>query len=245
MGRTVIIDYALIGRAGLDQNGEPALLCESLRPGAFRRREFAVAGHEEYAPVIAIERAAQRGEISSFGIKFARVAQLPVPGLPQGVDQPRLVPERGERQRRAVSVAQARELLLVEILEQLRTLFGASDPWLRAADLGRLFAELTLQQSTLPDDLGQFITRLRNAYGTPLPLAALGDAARLVHTLWQAWHRQQRDAGGLDPETTYLAALRRALDRDDRCIFFMAGNSGLAPPERAWAQRLAEQDRLT
>src|SRR3569833_2264829 len=111
MGRTVIVDYALIGRAGLDQNGEPVLLCESLRPGAFRRRESAVAGHEEYAPVIAIARAAQRGEISSFGIKFARVAQLPVPGLPQGVDQPRAGTRRGERQRHAVSVAQARDEL--------------------------------------------------------------------------------------------------------------------------------------
>src|SRR3569623_128836 len=94
---------------------------------------------------------------------------------------------------------------------------------------GRLFAELTLQQSTLPDDLGQFIARLRNAYGTALPLAALGDEARLVHTLWQAWHRQLRDAGERDPETAYLAALRSALDRDDRCIFFLAGYSELAP----------------
>src|SRR3569623_487551 len=45
------------------------------------------------------------------------------------------------------------------------------------------------------------------------------------------------------PDT--LAAPRSALDRDDRCIFFMAGYSELAPPERAWAQRLAEQGRLT
>src|SRR3569623_993591 len=136
---------------------------------------------------------------------------------------------------------QARELLLVEILDQHSTLFGASDPWLLAADLGRLFAELTLQQSTQTDDLGQFIARLRNAYGTALPLAALVDEARLVHTLWQAWHRQLRDAGELDPDTTYLAALRSALDRDDRCIFFMAGYSELAPPERASAQRQRHQ----
>src|SRR3569623_2938676 len=84
---------------------------------------------------------------------------------------------------------QARELLLVEILAQHRTLFGASDPWLLAAALGRMFAALTMQQRALPAALGQFITRQRSAYGTALPLAALGDEARLVHTLWQACHK--------------------------------------------------------
>src|SRR3569623_399205 len=113
-------------------------------------------------------------------------------------------------------------------------------------------ADLIIQRhiGALPD-LTHCIVLLPDTLAAPrlrrhlLAAAALGDEARLVHTLWQAWHRQLRDAGERDPETAYLAALRSALDRDDRCIFFMAGYSELAPPERAWAQRLAEQGRLT
>jgi len=146
--------------------------------------------------------------------------------------------------RRATLSPQARELLLVEILQQHRGLFGDSDPWLLAADLARLFAELTLHRSEIPSDIAPFITRLCKAYGTALPLAALSDEARLVHTLWQAWHRQLREEGEHDPETAYLAQLRAAIARDDRCTIYLAGYNELAPPEREWAQALASRGRL-
>ena len=74
---------------------------------------------------------------------------------------------------------QARELLLVESLQQHRALFGDGDPWRLAADLARLFAELTLHRVELPDEITTFLTRLRTAYGLNTSPAALGDEARL------------------------------------------------------------------
>lgn len=144
----------------------------------------------------------------------------------------------------AILSPQARELLLVEILQQHRGLFGDSDPWLLAADLGRLFAELTLHRSEIPDDIAPFVARLRKAYGTALPLAALSDEARLVHTLWQAWHRQLREENEHDPETAYFAQLRAALENDCH-HFYLVGYHELAPPEREWVRTLAARSRLT
>src|SRR3569623_584512 len=94
------------------------------------------------------------------------------------------------------------------------------------------------------NSIAAFITRLCKAYGTALPLAALSDEARLVHTLWQAWHRQLREEDEHDPETAYLAQLRAAIARDDRCTFYLAGYNELAPPEREWAQALASRGSL-
>src|SRR3569623_780481 len=125
----------------------------------------------------------------------------------------------------------------------------ASSCWSRycnriAAYLARRFAELTLHRSEIPSDIAPFITRLCKAYGTALPLAVLSDEARLVHTLWQAWHRQLREEGEHDRETAYLAQLRAAIARDDRCTIYLAGYNELAPPEREWAQALASRGRL-
>lgn len=139
---------------------------------------------------------------------------------------------------------QARELLLVEILQQHRELLGDSDPWLLAADLACLFAELTLHRAEIPGTVDGFIVRLRKAYGMALPLAALSDEAKLVHTLWQAWHRQLREAHELDPETAYLERLRASLDQADTYTFYLAGGYELAPPERHWARTLAQRGRL-
>lgn len=147
--------------------------------------------------------------------------------------------------RSATLSPQARELLLVEILQQHRELFGDADPWLLAADLAQLFAELTLHQCELPADLTRFVTRLRIAYGATVPLSALSEEARLVHTLWQAWHRQLRAADEHDSESAYLAQLQAALDDTGRRRFYMTGYSQLAPPERRWAQTLARRGDLT
>ena len=145
---------------------------------------------------------------------------------------------------RATLSPQGRELLLVEILQQHRGLFGEGDPWLLAADLARLFADLTLHRSEIPGDIASFVARLRKGYGAAPPLAALSDEGRLVHTLWQAWHRQLREEGEHDPETAYLAQLRAAAEHTYDHEVYLVGHHMLAPPEREWARTLAARGRL-
>lgn len=140
---------------------------------------------------------------------------------------------------------QARELLLVESLQQHRTLFGDGDPWRLAADLARLFAELTLHRVELPDEIAAFLTRLRTAYGLNTSPAALGDEARLVHTLWRAWHRQLREENRGDPETAYLAQLDRSLAQPVSDTLYLAGYSQLSAAEYQWARALRQRGELT
>ncbi len=140
---------------------------------------------------------------------------------------------------------QARELLLVENLRQHRALFGDGDPWRLAADLAHLFGELTLHRVSVPSELHAFITRLRGAYGVSGTLSALSDEARLVHTLWQAWHHQLREERRSDPETAYLTQLDHSLAQPVSGTLYLAGYTQLSAPERRWARELMRRGTLS
>lgn len=142
---------------------------------------------------------------------------------------------------------QAQELILVETLHRHRGLFKDSDPWLLAGNLLELFAQLTLHRVTLPAELNAFIQRLSGAYGlgSRAP-TALSMEAKLVHTLWHAWHRQLRDEGQLDPQAAYITQLDDSLAAlDPNTQLYIAGHAELTPPERRWADALAERGQLT
>ena len=142
---------------------------------------------------------------------------------------------------------QARELILVETLHRHRGLFRDSDPWLLAGNLLELFAQLTLHRVTLPAELDTFIKRLGDAYGlgNRAP-AALSMEAKLVHTLWHAWHRQLRDEGRLDPQAAYITQLDDSLAAvDPNTHLYIVDHVNLTPPEQRWAERLGERGQLT
>src|SRR3569833_4441153 len=95
MGRVFV---ALQRRAGsridalaLRQQDEAAARCQCLRPLAFRWGEFVLAREVNGAASIARDGRAQLREIGRLGVVLAFLTQLPMPGLPQGVDQPSLV----------------------------------------------------------------------------------------------------------------------------------------------------------
>jgi ATP-dependent helicase/nuclease subunit B len=133
-----------------------------------------------------------------------------------------------------------RELLLVEALTDHSSLYGAGSPWTLADSLLDLFDEMTARLVTLPADANTFIAQLAAAYGLPgTDHSALGAEARLVHTLWHAWHEQLRASHSCDPQTDYLLKLGASLTHlpPDR-QFYLAGFDHFTPAEASWLRQL-------
>ena len=137
-----------------------------------------------------------------------------------------------------------RELLLVEVLKQHPGVLPGSDPWSLAASLVTLFDELTLNRVPVPDDLEAFTQRLRNAYGIDAHLPEpLGMEARMVHTLWLAWHEELQASSSLDPGMAHLQRLSAHRDTDDGLHYCLVGFDDLSAAETEWLGALLESGR--
>jgi ATP-dependent helicase/nuclease subunit B len=146
--------------------------------------------------------------------------------------------------RRPLIGRHARELLLVEALARHRDLFGEADPWQLASALLALFDQLTLAETELPVELDGFIRRLDAAYGTGgACVAPLGFEARLVHTLWHAYHRQLDAEGLVDPLLQYREALGQRPMPDAGDYLYLLGLADLSAVERQWLRALVEDGR--
>lgn len=110
----------------------------------------------------------------------------------------------------------AQELVMVEAIRQAKTLFKSHDPWLLTSELLGLFSEMTLARTPL-DNLDQFKALLREGYkiraDTPAPFM---DEARIVFTLWKAWHEQLKDDHFLDAATAQLLRQAQSLATPNR-----------------------------
>lgn len=137
-----------------------------------------------------------------------------------------------------------RELLLVEVLKQHPGVLPGSDPWALAASLVALFDELTLNRVPVPDDLDAFTRRLQDAYGIDEHLPApLGMEARLVHTLWLAWHEELQAADSLDPGMAHLQRLAAHINSNDDRHYCLVGFDELSAAETGWLGSLLEAGR--
>ena len=133
---------------------------------------------------------------------------------------------------------ESRRLILVEALLQHPALFNHGNPWTLADALLELFDQLTLQQTTLPTDLDDFIQQLQQAYGGQAQ--ALGREAQLVHTLWQAWQQQLEALGVTDFNTAYLLRLARHTPHRH---YYLADPLELAPAEAQWLEKQLQAGR--
>ena len=139
-----------------------------------------------------------------------------------------------------------RELLLVEVLKQHPRVLGGSDPWALAASLVSLFDELTQNRVPVPDDLDAFTRRLQDAYGIDAHLPEpLGMEARMVHTLWLAWHEELLATDSLDPGMARLLRLSAHRDADDGLHFWLVGFDDLGAAETGWLDSLLSSGRAT
>ena len=140
----------------------------------------------------------------------------------------------------------SQELMLIEALNQYPEFLGSTSPWVMAENLLKLFAELTLKHVQLPESPDDFIVQLQQAYGdTKQEFSALGQEARLVHTLWQAWHTQLQAEGFSDTHTAYLHGLAHSLENiNSHQVFYLAGFHQFNPAEIDWISRLVSQNQL-
>ena len=136
---------------------------------------------------------------------------------------------------------QARELLLVAALREHPALFGDGNPWAVAESLLTLFDELALSGADPGPELDGFAERLARGYGTSARGAgALDLEARLVHTLWHAWHEQMDGDGFLDAANAYARGLT-TLAADDPGPLYLAGFTSLQDVEGRAVARLLER----
>lgn len=142
----------------------------------------------------------------------------------------------------------AREQRVLILMEALRTrpdLYGSGSPWLLAENLLQLFDEITLFHVNLPKNSGDFVELLRKSYSLPANEPAMQREARLVHTLWKAWHEQLSAEGCQDSTGHYLSQLSASPGYVPASQpFFVLGFDRFIPAERRWLETLRERGQL-
>lgn len=139
----------------------------------------------------------------------------------------------------------SRELMLVEALQDSAALLGAASPWRLAENLLELFDELTLHRIDLGAALEVFLDRLRCGYRiTGESPTALSQEARLVHSLWRAYHTQTGAEQSLDPQAAYLLRLDTLCRQPDSTHYvYLVGIDKLCPAEAHWCHSLLAERR--
>lgn len=138
-----------------------------------------------------------------------------------------------------------RELMLVEALSKHPYLYGEGNPWMLADSLLELFDELNEINFKLPDELDELLFQIGNAYGLKdTDNESLVGEARLVHTLWHAWHQQMQDEGVIDRHTDQLMKLTASHQgMTPEQTFYIAGFSRFSLPQSHWLKALTDRDQ--
>ncbi len=136
-----------------------------------------------------------------------------------------------------------RELILFDALTQHKTLLGSGSPWHLTDDLLKLFDQLTLNQMVLPDNYDEFEKIIANSYGLSADdFPALGHEAKLVHTLWNAWHTQLNAENLFDSEAAYLLGLNADIQNNNNTLY-IAGYHDFTIAEQNWLNQLIDKQR--
>ena len=139
-----------------------------------------------------------------------------------------------------------RELMLVEALVDHQYLYGTGNPWTLADSLLELFDELSAAHLCLPDSLDAFIEKTATAYGlNTLDNDSLVGEARLVHSLWQAWHQQLSDAKTIDRHTDRALTLQACENTlTTKQHVFIAGLTRISTAEAQWIRHLRQHKQV-
>ncbi|VAW56146.1 hypothetical protein MNBD_GAMMA07-428 [hydrothermal vent metagenome] len=141
----------------------------------------------------------------------------------------------------------ARQLLLLEALNQHAELFQTDNHWQVCDSLLELFDELNLScHDWLNEPTPVWIKKLSEAYQTQNNVDQLNQEAKIIQTLWVAW-QQQLEALNYQDDTgchkqRLLVEIPNYLKNKH---FFIVGLEQLSPLEQAWCEQLSQTCRVT
>ena len=140
----------------------------------------------------------------------------------------------------------AAELLIIQSLNENRSLFGDNNTLSSSYALLELINELTRHQVVLPSNFHSFKQQLLNAYETKSrEFDALSHEAKLVYTIWQAWHSQLQSLNKIDKESLYQLKLGQNHTQTKDVNFYLVGSQNFSPSESKWLQQKLNANSLT
>jgi ATP-dependent helicase/nuclease subunit B len=149
------------------------------------------------------------------------------------------------KEKRCLSAIE-RELLLLDLLNDFPLWRDHDSTWPLIDSLLALFDELNLHQCRLPVDAAQFLQQI--AGGIPADIDAsspMGDEARLVHALWNAWQKYLLDNRLQDQATQTLDGLAHSLKSlPTETKIYIAGYTDFTRAEIEWLQVLRAKGQL-
>ncbi len=142
---------------------------------------------------------------------------------------------------------ESRALLLAQTIQLHANFLPHANPWALADALLDFFDELTAHRVPVSPNFDEFLAHMTLAYGpTSSYYAALGVEARVIHTLWIAWHEQLAAHERADPGFDYAARLASLSENaPDSRRFYAVGFVTLSPPEQEWFKHLLAHGALT
>lgn len=140
----------------------------------------------------------------------------------------------------------ARELLLLDALQDFADLKSHFGAWPLVDSLLALFDELALHIGRLPASSEEFQQALRDGYRVTASIAPLDAEADRVYTLWTAWNQYLADQGLADQARNMRAALDQSLKEVlPHSHIYLAGIVEFTDAEVAWARTLQKRGQLT
>jgi ATP-dependent helicase/nuclease subunit B len=138
--------------------------------------------------------------------------------------------------------ASAREILLLDLLQDYPHWRREYGDWPLADSLLALFDELMLHDGRLPDDPSAMVQHIAGGD----ELSPFSDEAQLVHELWNAWRERLRSRDLQDQTLRYKEGLARSLDQlPPEANIYLTGFADFTGVEIKWIEALLARHRLT
>jgi len=136
---------------------------------------------------------------------------------------------------------QTRRLMFIEALEQHPDLFNEENKWQVSLSLLKLFDELNLHHASVSESSEEWLNTVQKAYNIEQTHTQLQQEAKLIHTLWHAWHQQLQANSLLDSSSAYVIRLHEATHQlPDNFYCYSLSNEQLLPCEKQFIQSLKD-----
>jgi len=135
------------------------------------------------------------------------------------------------------------QFILIQALQSQSHLFSKQNLFTLSQALLTLFEELTIGQVDVETDYAKFLERIKEAYQNKLKNShALEREAKIVYTLWHAWHQQLHDNNLIDPNAYYQLALNQQASKHYKQKLYVIGLTNLIPAEEFWLTSQLEKN---